>query len=776
MGFRLGLGFGLKKHNNVGRVIPTKSDAIVWLDGTISGNNFVDKISGRLFPIANKDFPAGWVKGFPYKSAATFSAPAGDAELIAKDVNGFFYTAGVPNQIPVISLYQDVDYAHRLFARSIAQTVDVNGVELTESYVTDITLYLTAKSGNDLILCQSYFSVTAEDAMYWWVDWINGSDAAGVGLGTKIAPYKTINRLSNLKSTGNSYIKSSSDPGGTGGNLFIYFDDSLSYKAIGLVKKTITGTTYAVRFQVTDAVVLENFILLPVSSLSTGVIWGANGINATIKNIWTTATGTNFLQASIRNVLSCIIQGNYTTAVFLLTGVDTGIIAIKNNYINVNSAYGLLENASTAHGKREIFNNKIRGTYTNTLFNIDVNLDYCKLYGNDVDLTSGTYIVNSDSNIGYNEILNNRFTLRSTYTQNCVQITNGISFLHKINNNIFNAVSVFANHYIFTNNTYSEVKNNLFNCFSGDASLTNSGCVVLQRSALVTTTFNLIEISGNKILSNRTRGYNLAIGNEGTTASDNKNTESIIKNNYIKGANAWEYVIGVITHTTYIGFQSNAKILFNYVFGGGYGAIIKGSRTTVGGNIRGNVIIDSDKGIYSKGAQNIVMNNNTIVMTSRITQPEWGVFIGPNIDEANGCVVRNNIIISLSSGVFNAVNIRTSGTNQSDYNIFYCPSGTLQFILGESAYTFAQWKALGFDTHSIVLTDVQYAELFTDATNGDYSLREGSIAIGFGTNLGEPYNIGLDASTNWGSDTQLPSVVTKLQPTVGGWDCGAYIH
>ena len=50
-----------------------------YADKERMGENAVDKISGNLFPVTNRDF----TKGFPLKSVATISAPVGDAALIA---------------------------------------------------------------------------------------------------------------------------------------------------------------------------------------------------------------------------------------------------------------------------------------------------------------------------------------------------------------------------------------------------------------------------------------------------------------------------------------------------------------------------------------------------------------------------------------------------------------------------------------------------------------------------------------------------------------------
>lgn len=144
--------------------IPYKSDALVWLDGSIyfDGTNyyFLDKSGhNKNFLITNYDFNSNWDKGFPYKSSATISAPSGDATLIAADINNYFYTNGVPNQLPVISLYQNIDYANKIFCRHQNQLLDTNQVETYEPRVKDIVWYSSAKSGSELTFCNSFFNV-----------------------------------------------------------------------------------------------------------------------------------------------------------------------------------------------------------------------------------------------------------------------------------------------------------------------------------------------------------------------------------------------------------------------------------------------------------------------------------------------------------------------------------------------------------------------------------------------------------------------------------------
>ena len=141
--------------------IPTPSDALFHLDGTIKhiGSNyyFNDTIGTRDFLITGYDFDSNWISGMPYKTVATISAPAGDATLIAEDINHYLYDAGgTPNKIPVNSLFQDIDYEHKLFCRHIAKTLNSNGIETSQAKVVDIVLYDNVKTGSDLTTCQTY--------------------------------------------------------------------------------------------------------------------------------------------------------------------------------------------------------------------------------------------------------------------------------------------------------------------------------------------------------------------------------------------------------------------------------------------------------------------------------------------------------------------------------------------------------------------------------------------------------------------------------------------
>ena len=156
---------------------------------------FVDKTgNNRNFLITGYDFDSTWTKGFPYKSAATISAPAGDTTLIAADINNYLYAVGgTPNQIPVVSLFQDIDYEHKLFCRHVPQVVDGNEVEVIEAKVVDIVLYSTVKSDTYLPLYKTYYSIPVEDiTTSVWLSPL-GNDTTGDG--SKANPYRSIAKV-----------------------------------------------------------------------------------------------------------------------------------------------------------------------------------------------------------------------------------------------------------------------------------------------------------------------------------------------------------------------------------------------------------------------------------------------------------------------------------------------------------------------------------------------------------------------------------------------------
>ena len=228
---------------------------------------------------------------------------------------------------------------------------------------------------------------------------------------------------------------------------------------------------------------------------------------------------------------------------------------------------------------------------------------------------------------------------------------------------------------------------------------------------------------------------------------DNDITSSSIQRNYIEGFDKAGSGSPQVTHGLFVGFQIDVEMRYNFVWGSGYGVVLKGSTGTVytSKGCTYNVILESARGIYLKGVQSVVVSNNTII--NKTIDFTWGINMAVNSgsDESSNCVIKNNIIIALGTGT--NYMIKDEGTNNDiDFNIYYCPNGTPLW----GGLSWANWQAAGNDLNSIVLTDEQFNNLFTDFDNNDFSLTTGSVAIGNGVDLGVNYNDGLDESTNWG--------------------------
>jgi uncharacterized repeat protein (TIGR02059 family) len=98
---------------------------------------------------------------------------------------------------------------------------------------------------------------------------------------------------------------------------------------------------------------------------------------------------------------------------------------------------------------------------------------------------------------------------------------------------------------------------------------------------------------------------------------------------------------------------------------------------------------------------------------------------------------------------------------ESDYNVFYCEAGTPVFNYLGTKKTFAEWQALGFDTHSVVVNP--NFNNFTDFVP--------ATRLNYGKDLGSAWQTGLSTTATWivGS-----SPATTNQN--GTWQVGARVY
>lgn len=322
--------------------MPSSPDVLFWLDGTIidvSGTKyFQDKSShARNFLITDYDFDSTWTSGFPYKSAATISAPVGDTALIAADINNYLYTAGTPNQIPVISLFQDVDYGHRLFCRHGAQVLDSNGVETYEPRVLDIVFYNSVKTGVDLTACQTYFGVPTEDTNAKWVDLVNGSNSNN---GSKSLPWLTIayTETQTLSAGTKIYIKSGTY------TLTAQLNLTKAYNYIGVgFTKLISAQSYLIQKTTT------------IGSL-TGLILSATTGNNTV--LFDNGGGESLDRMRIEQISSFASQHmSHANPISINNIIYTGTAGSSNIYVRNSANYTISNCVSNVHDRSLIANN-----------------------------------------------------------------------------------------------------------------------------------------------------------------------------------------------------------------------------------------------------------------------------------------------------------------------------------------------------------------------------------------------------------------------------------
>jgi len=210
---------------------------VQYIDGTISGNEFVDKSgNGYNLDIINNDLDSTLV-GFPYKSTALVAQKVANFGLIPDNNNFWFDSGGTPNQIPVHCLYENVDYNNQTFCKHEAQVLDSNGFETTSGKVINICTYSAALTGANLTAANTYFGVTAKPV----------SNVREVGVGKT---YATIQAAHTAMTAGDTILVYS---GAYNETTILTISKSATIIGVGFVKIKATGGFQDVYFQTASA-------------------------------------------------------------------------------------------------------------------------------------------------------------------------------------------------------------------------------------------------------------------------------------------------------------------------------------------------------------------------------------------------------------------------------------------------------------------------------------------------------------------------------------------
>jgi uncharacterized protein YjdB len=290
--------------------------------------------------------------------------------------------------------------------------------------------------------------------------------------------------------------------------------------------------------------------------------------------------------------------------------------------------------------------------------------------------------------------------------------------------------------------------------------------VNIMRSVPTALTFR-----NNSITSVNSTGYLLQAGDENPAGSNNNLDDAIITGNML----IWNGTdLKSDTHGLFTGYNINVVMKYNYIYRAPLGLIRKSNgMSNTSGGVAYN-IVKSPLGVaaVAKGIRGVCFYNNTFYS-------DQAVYGGPGIGTWRG-------LVDVYSNTDNGLNSPSTGTKiknnifytknliyniyiydaacltgfESDYNIFYCESGTPVFNYLGTRKTFAQWQALGYDLHSVVINPN-----FKDFTDFVPNAR-----LDYGTDLGATWQKGLSVDAIW--STSDPKTTSQN----GTWQVGARIY
>ncbi len=184
------------------------------------------------------------------------------------------------------------------------------------------------------------------------------------------------------------------------------------------------------------------------------------------------------------------------------------------------------------------------------------------------------------------------------------------------------------------------------------------------------------------------------------------------------------------------------------------------------GGIAYNILVDPTVGIASKGMNDVRIYNNTFYSTKSQSDTWRGIIdVYTNTDDglnepSTGTKIFNNIFYTVQERIsINVYEATCLEGFESDYNLYYCVNGAPHFQIGGTVYSFAQWQAMGYDQHSVVIDPH-----FIDLTNFVPQSR-----LDYGTSLGTEWQTGLATNAVWG--TTSPATTDQN----GTWQVGARV-
>jgi hypothetical protein len=275
-----------------------------------------------------------------------------------------------------------------------------------------------------------------------------------------------------------------------------------------------------------------------------------------------------------------------------------------------------------------------------------------------------------------------------------------------------------------------------------------------------------LTFKNNSIRSVNQHGYMLQAGDDVASGTNNNLDGEIITGNKF----TWSGTdMTCITHGLFTGNNIDATIKYNYLDHVPMGIICKSSGNMINnaGGVAYNIVKSGAVAVNVKGISNVQIYNNTLY-NDRTPSETWRglIYVYTNTDVlpnsvAHGTKIRNNIFYTKYQTYCIQIGDAECLTGfESDYNVFYCETGSPLFNYCGSVKTFVQWQALGYDSHSVVVNPS-----FKDFVNFIPVAR-----LDYGIELGPEWKNGLSVNSRWG--TTDPETTAQN----GKWQAGAIVY
>jgi len=259
----------------------------------------------------------------------------------------------------------------------------------------------------------------------------------------------------------------------------------------------------------------------------------------------------------------------------------------------------------------------------------------------------------------------------------------------------------------------------------------------------------------------------LQAGDEEENERNNKLDGMIITGNQF----TWNGIdVRSITHALFTGYNVNSTVKYNYLDKTPHGILFKSgsdngkNMANTSGGAAYNIIKNARIALRMKGINRVNVYNNTLYNDVFNDLSASLIQIDANHDRSVpapslGARIYNNIFYTK----YQIPNIRIDSwclaDFESDHNVYYCETGTPVFVISGVLKTFAEWQALGYDTHSVIVNPD-----FVNSTSLVPAFR-----LDYGTDLGAEWRAGLSTIATWGSGS--PSTTYQN----GTWQVGARV-